>query len=254
MGIKFACAECGYVLHVKSALAGKRGFCPKCQAKVDIPAEGPPTASQIAGAVAYDTPESVNMAMEPQMPTAAATILPMNHTAPANPTGSRPPMAVPVSMVNQPLADPIAENPEMQWYVVPPGAATPYGPAAGKLFRSWIEEGRVTADSLVWRQDWKDWQPASSVLPQFRTPPMPQGLPPLPGGAKTPLADIVPDLSLPTAIVTAAAPAEPVDEQLAELTKPRRVVKKPRDFTNVLIIVFAIGVLVMVPVMIYVLK
>jgi len=248
MGIKFACAECGYVLHVKSALAGKRGFCPKCQAKVDIPAEGPPTANQLAGAVAYDTPESVNMAVDSQMPIAAATVMP------ASPTGPRPPMAVPVSMVSQPLADPIAENPEMQWYVVPPGAATPYGPAAGKLFRSWIDEGRVTADSLVWRQDWKDWQPASSVLPQFRTPPIPQGLPPLPGGATTTFADIAPDLAVPPASPGAATTAEPVDEQLAELTKSRRAVKKPRDFTNILIIVFAIGVLVMVPVMIYVLK
>jgi hypothetical protein len=247
MGIKFACAECGYVLHVKSSLAGKRGFCPKCQAKVDIPAEGPPTAGQIVGAVAYDTPESVNMAVDsPSIVTAAV--------APLSPAGSRLPKAVPVAALNEQVLDPIAENPEMQWYVVPPGAATPYGPASGTLFRAWIDEGRVTADSLVWRQDWKDWQPASSVLPQFRTPVVPQGLPPLPGNPVLTTAALAPDLISSIAGSEAPTASEPVDEQLATLAKPRRNVKKPRDYTNILIIVFAIGALVMVPVMIYVLK
>jgi hypothetical protein len=142
----------------------------------------------------------------------------------------------------------------MQWYVVPPGAATPYGPATGKLFRSWIDEGRVTADSLVWRQDWKDWQPASSVLPQFRTPAVPQGLPPLPGSVVPAVAAVAPDFVSAIAGPEAPAAAEPDAEQLATLGKPRRNVKKPRDFTNILIIVLAIGVIVMLPVMFYVLK
>jgi hypothetical protein len=33
--------------------------------------------------------------------------------------------------------------------------------------REWIAEGRVAADSLVWREGWRDWQEASSVFPQF---------------------------------------------------------------------------------------
>ena len=117
MGIKFACAECGHVLHVKSSLAGKRGFCPKCQAKVEIPAEGPPTAAQSAGVAAYDTPESVNMAVESPAAVVAAV-------APLSPVEPRAPMAVPVAVAREQAADPIAENPEMQWYVVPPGACS----------------------------------------------------------------------------------------------------------------------------------
>jgi len=35
--------------------------------------------------------------------------------------------------------------------------------------RAWISEGRVTPDSLVWREGWRDWQEAQSVLPQFNT-------------------------------------------------------------------------------------
>src|SRR5487761_1877975 len=39
MGIKFTCPACGRALNVKSELGGKKGRCPKCQAKIEIPAE-----------------------------------------------------------------------------------------------------------------------------------------------------------------------------------------------------------------------
>ncbi len=42
MGIKFYCPSCDKRLNVKSFLAGKAGFCPHCQAKVQIPAESEP--------------------------------------------------------------------------------------------------------------------------------------------------------------------------------------------------------------------
>lgn len=50
---------------------------------------------------------------------------------------------------------------------MPPGASNQYGPAAGEEFRVWLQEGRVTADSLVWRQDWPEWKPAGSVFSQL---------------------------------------------------------------------------------------
>jgi hypothetical protein len=31
--------------------------------------------------------------------------------------------------------------------------------------RRWLEEGRVSADSLVWREGWPDWKPAGPVFP-----------------------------------------------------------------------------------------
>jgi len=40
MGIKFRCPDCQKKIHVKSYLAGKKGVCPTCGAKVSIPAEG----------------------------------------------------------------------------------------------------------------------------------------------------------------------------------------------------------------------
>ena len=64
--------------------------------------------------------------------------------------------------------DPIAEAPEMIWYVRPPSGGQ-FGPASGELMRSWLSEGRVSADSLVWREGWRDWQDAGTVFPKLRS-------------------------------------------------------------------------------------
>lgn len=44
--------------------------------------------------------------------------------------------------------------------------------------RRWLAEGRVSHDSLVWREDWSDWRAATEVFggletgaPQLPTPP-----------------------------------------------------------------------------------
>ena len=34
--------------------------------------------------------------------------------------------------------------------------------------RRWIEEGRVSADSLVWREGWADWKSAGPVFPTLQ--------------------------------------------------------------------------------------
>jgi hypothetical protein len=65
-------------------------------------------------------------------------------------------------------ADPIAEAPEVIWYVRPPSGGQ-FGPAAGDLMRTWLSEGRVSADSLVWREGWRDWQEAGKVFPKLRS-------------------------------------------------------------------------------------
>ena len=55
----------------------------------------------------------------------------------------------------------------MIWYVRPPSGGQ-FGPAAGDLMRTWLSEGRVSADSLVWREGWRDWQEAATVFPKLR--------------------------------------------------------------------------------------
>jgi len=54
----------------------------------------------------------------------------------------------------------------MVWYVRPPSGGQ-FGPAPPDTMRSWIDQGRVSPDSLVWREGWRDWQEAGSVFPQL---------------------------------------------------------------------------------------
>jgi hypothetical protein len=50
--------------------------------------------------------------------------------------------------------------------------------------RTWLSEGRVTGDSLVWREGWTDWQAAGKVFPSLNP-----GSPQEPA-APTPLAGL----------------------------------------------------------------
>ena len=64
------------------------------------------------------------------------------------------------------LPDPLAEAPDAVWYVRPPSGGQ-FGPAAGSVMKDWLQEGRISGDSLVWREGWRDWQEAMSVFPQL---------------------------------------------------------------------------------------
>ncbi|HQU42352.1 MAG TPA: GYF domain-containing protein [Pirellulales bacterium] len=222
MGIKFTCPACGRALNVKSELAGKKGRCPRCDAKIDIPAESSPWAKPAGGTrqttAAPAAPGSVPAAPSAPITGGAASPVAAAHQAPGGgliagdePTTIYQPQAVaaagPVAAV-----DPIAESPQMQWYVTPPGATSQYGPASGEEFRGWIQEGRVTADSLVWRQDWPDWRPASTVFPQLPSlsvGPAPAAAPSMPPPASMPLPTAAPAMPMATAPMAAplSAPA-----------------------------------------------
>ena len=98
---------------------------------------------------------------------AAAAPGPLATAASSPPAASATPPA-PAKPAAQEPADPINEAPEMIWYVRPPSGGQ-FGPASGDLMRTWLSEGRVSADSLVWREGWRDWQEAGSVFPKLRS-------------------------------------------------------------------------------------
>jgi hypothetical protein len=95
-------------------------------------------------------------------------------TVPTRPlTPVQPTVTPSPAPIQQP--DPIDDAPDAIWYVRPPSGGQ-YGPARGDIMRKWVQEGRVSADSLVWREGWDDWLTASEVLPSLRgsvTPPIP---------------------------------------------------------------------------------
>jgi hypothetical protein len=94
----------------------------------------------------------------------------------ANPASGTMPAPPPPPTAQPPaVTDPLAEAANVVWYVRHPSCGQ-FGPATRDIMRSWLAEGRVSADSLVWREGWKDWKPAGDVFPQLRPNPTFQGL------------------------------------------------------------------------------
>ncbi len=87
--------------------------------------------------------------------------------APAAP-GGRPIAAPPVAAAGtNAAADPLTEAGDVVWYVRPASGGQ-FGPAGCEIMRTWLGEGRLGADSLVWREGWREWQEAAAVFPQLR--------------------------------------------------------------------------------------
>jgi hypothetical protein len=200
MGIRFFCQACDKRLNVKGFLAGKRGVCPHCGAKVDIPWQSEAKRESVAAGSPAIAPRSVGQTPLPTGPRetqtvpasvainghsygAPATAAPiavqaMQTSVPAQPIQpTAVPMAAPLTAavaVVAPAApppppgnaDPIAEAPNAVWYVRPPSGGQ-YGPASGEIMRKWIGEGRVSADSLIWREGWPEWKTAASQFPEM---------------------------------------------------------------------------------------
>ena len=164
MGIKFRCHGCDKKLHVKAFLAGKRGVCPHCGARVRIPLadevdEGAPGASEHRrrsghqGGGRRGKAAGVRKVSARTVVDAADSPREKGSFAPSSAAADEP--------------DPIAEAPEAVWYVRPPTGGQ-YGPADGDIMRRWLDEGRVSPDSLVWREGWDDWKTGDAAFPSLR--------------------------------------------------------------------------------------
>lgn len=98
---------------------------------------------------------------------APAVVAQPTYAAPVSPAALPPPP--PAGRIPGAPVDPIAENPLATWFVRPPSGGQ-FGPARGEVMRKWLTEGRVTSDSLVWREGWADWLPATEVFPTLGKP------------------------------------------------------------------------------------
>ncbi len=192
MGIKFRCPN-GHKLHVKSFLAGKRGICPHCGVKVRIPEasvtadeadDSPESDASIEGGVGTvvvtapaksiaETAATTNAVTRPAVanaaPVATASAVPATPVSVTPSVTSVPaPAATPTPVTPVVAAAPVTAEkaPNAVWYVRPPSGGQ-FGPARGDVMRKWIGEGRVSADSLVWRDGWADWKTASVVFPSL---------------------------------------------------------------------------------------
>jgi len=247
MGIRFLCQHCGFKLNVKQSLAGKRGICPSCQGKIEIPADESTGALATGGAMQPDSAEagssgstggeSATSADDSSLtPEAGIFAEPLAEVAPA--------VIAPTAVA---MADPIAENPALQWYVGVAGSSTPYGPAKGDIFRGWITEGRVAPDSLVWREDWTDWRRADEVLPQMQ----PLTLPPhAPMASSHPVPVPTWSNAAPLAAPIPASANNPPTLRQPVAVPPSQQLKSP----PVALIALAVVVLLLIPLLIWVIR
>jgi hypothetical protein len=96
------------------------------------------------------------------------SILAPTATSPNQPSSSSISFAGTEALAGNP-ADPISEAGNVVWYVRPPTGGQ-FGPATGTVMRLWLAEGRMSSDTLVWREGWRDWQSASIVFPHLQDP------------------------------------------------------------------------------------
>lgn len=154
MGIRFACHVCGKHLNIKRELAGRRGICPGCHARFRIPLEDAERSAPI------ESKESMQ-----SRPLASSAVA---GAAPAVPPGSRRQEQAPAVIQQADLASTslLEDAPDATWYVRPPSGGQ-YGPASNDILKEWIEEGRVAATALLWRDGWPQWRDAGEALPEL---------------------------------------------------------------------------------------
>ncbi len=166
MGIRFLCQTCDRKIHVKAFLAGKRGICPHCGERVYIPIENQLPSKKKGNAAAEQNGDNIAIA------TATATVTDQVRPSNGAPTAAAVPTAQAVTAEVESAADPIDEAPNAIWYVRPPSGGQ-FGPADGEVMKRWVTEGRVSSDSLIWREGWDDWQLAEPLFPSLSGAPTP---------------------------------------------------------------------------------
>ncbi len=172
MGIRFACHVCSKRLNIKQELAGRRGICPACSAKFRIPLH------DAEKSIPIDSPRPINGQAEAGQSMAggnqagghqAGGHQAGGHQAGGHQAGGNQADGhQSVAQASQPQADIdlIDDDSTSTWYVRPPSGGQ-YGPATGEILRQWINEGRVAATSLLWREGWPQWREAKEALPQL---------------------------------------------------------------------------------------
>ena len=142
MGIRFTCPN-GHKLHVKTFLAGKRGICPACQSKVQIPTY-PEQSAVTSSPFARHQAEGNPIQLEPSDDTAVA-VAPREHNSATK-----------------------VQPPSPLWYVRP-SAGGEFGPAKEVTLRQWVNEGRIANDTLLWCEGWTQWREAGTAFPELKT-------------------------------------------------------------------------------------
>lgn len=146
MGIRFACSN-GHKLNVKADLAGKRGKCPQCGVKIEIPLSESADAENLASGVSMIIEAVSGSAEIAKAPPTSTPVAPtFQPTSAAPPTVPPPPPPLPV------------EN----WYLRT-ATGEQLGPSGREVLSEWKAAGLLASEAFVWREGWPDWRRASEV-------------------------------------------------------------------------------------------
>jgi len=271
MGIKFLCPN-GHKLHVKSFLASQRGVCPQCGEKFLVPAQSLPDirveslgvkeSKRLAAAAGTPSinspgdhlPRDEFAAQEDFAATTGVQTAPAD-LGPARPSGGRGSDLAPVSPAfTAAESDPIAAAPAALWYVRIANGEQ-FGPAQGDLMQRWLTEGRVAADSLVWREGWAEWVVAGNIFRQLSRDFVPTA--DVPGSIdafEKGLAEQVESLILPSQQAGEAAPAgDAANEARAKTSAVLDSRKQAKSRHRIALTVLALAIVCLLPLLIIVL-
>lgn len=202
MGIRFFCEACGTKLNIKDDLAGKKGRCPKCNEKIMIPMQSTlqktverdrvsAPVNQPIGDPKQELEDSVRRRSSPleksggeksgetppttaQDPSSAAStssilerqtgeIGPRNKVTQDESAPELPPIPAAGTPETRRPKSAFDEAPNASWFVRPTSGGQ-FGPADANAMKSWLSEGRVGRDSLVWREGWEEWESAEKIF------------------------------------------------------------------------------------------
>ena len=169
MGIRFKCHHCQAPMNVKRDLAQKRGICPHCLGRFRIPASSQDQSSRLSPRGELEKPSLQSKAPQLKSPPTAPS------TSPANQSNSQKQTPNPVvksktatlsdsgsgSITEPPTNEPSAL--EQLFFVRPPSGGE-YGPAAKEVIETWIQQKRVTAETLVCMLGSSQWKKAREVF------------------------------------------------------------------------------------------
>ncbi len=152
MGIRFHCPN-GHKLNVKSELAGKKAICPDCGARLVVP---------VARAALESTIRQASDARRANPDEEAGESRIIGTVAPSTV------LHAPISSAVQSPAEPapagsIGQAPSATVWYIRPATGGQFGPIDDVEMRVWIENGKVAADSYVWRAGWPDWLKAGEA-------------------------------------------------------------------------------------------
>jgi hypothetical protein len=158
MGIRFYCPN-GHKLNVKDFQAGQKGVCPVCDAVMQIPMKSTRPSSRKKHVPQEMLPKGGGDKTDTVSRIAQTTFADL----PTLPLDALDKAADSLAEVGS-----IEENAEGNrvWYVRPT-AGGQYGPATAPIIRTWLVEGRVGRDTLVWCEGWPKWRRADHVFSQW---------------------------------------------------------------------------------------